>query len=370
MKKILFCTPFKQSKEYVQGGIAVWGANIINYANALNISDINLIPVSFDRKHYIYEGQGLLMRVYRGARELIVPIKEVYFHLKNSRPDCIHLCTSASLSLLKDILILFLAKKFGVRSIIHLHFGRISDIFLKGGWENILLNKVLKLSNVIVTMNEESYKSIISHGFSNVYNLPNPISLDVIEKIRKLDFKLERIPNRLLYVGHVTRTKGVWELVEACSKIDGIELRIVGRITEEHKTELRKIAGDESYKWCHFIGEVSHDQVLEELMMAGLFVFPSYTEGFPNVILEAMACGCPIASSNVGAIPEMLNINIDPCGLCYKPQSVDEIKKTINFIIFDEIKKTEFANKAKQRVHENYVLPIIWEKLLNIWEVK
>ena len=44
----------------------------------------------------------------------------------------------------------------------------------------------------------------------------------------------------------------------------------------------------------------------KDYAQADLFVFPSYSEGFPNVILESMAAGCAIVTTNVGAIPQML----------------------------------------------------------------
>lgn len=367
MKKILFCSPYKQEIGYVQGGMAMWGANIVKYASNLPEKQVSLTPVSFDRRTYIGNKISKLNRLLSGFNELRGSVKKANSLIKTCKYDCVHLCTSASLSLLKDIIILRAAKKYGVRSTIHFHFGRIPEILKNGGWEKILLKKVMKLADVAVTMNKSSYIALKDVGYTNVVNLPNPLSLDIMQDIKQMEGTFERVPNRILYVGHVVRTKGVWELVEACSKNQGVELRIVGRITEEQKAELRQLAGKDADKWCNFIGEVNHKQVLEEFLKAGVFVFPSYSEGFPNVILEAMACGCPIASSDVGAIPEMLDIYGAPCGICFKPQSVVEVEKAICSLVFDENKKQALAKKAKIRVNDNYAMPIVWQKLVDIW---
>ena len=121
-------------------------------------------------------------------------------------------------------------------------------------------------------------------------------------------------------------------------------------------------------KWCIFRGEVPHNQVLRELMSASIFVFPSYTEGFPNVILEAMACGCPIVSTKVGAIPEMLDIQRGyNYGICVEPQDTN--------MFFDGLKEMyqnpDYANRcakrAEKRVNEMYAVPVVWEQLVKIW---
>ena len=51
----------------------------------------------------------------------------------------------------------------------------------------------------------------------------------------------------------------------------------------------------------------AHDEVIREFFQADMFIFPSYTEGFPNVIMEAMACGTPCVGFNTGGIPEMID---------------------------------------------------------------
>ena len=161
------------------------------------------------------------------------------------------------------------------------------------------------------------------------------------------------------------------ELVEGCSKIPNIELRIVGKCIPEMKEELLSLAKRkvDDISWLKFVGEVSHEEVIREFNQADLFVFPSYSEGFPNVILEAMACGCPIVSSDVGAIPEMLDINGDACGICFKSRSANEVKRAIDCLLLDESQKKHFSQKAKKRVNEMYSIPKVWQQLVEIWKM-
>ena len=367
--RVLFCSPYKQESGFVQGGMAVWGANIVRYSMKNN-DDIELIPVSFDRKTFANKITNPIQRAWCGFKELSGAIKDARNRMKSGAIDSIHICTSASYSLLKDIILLRYAKKYGVRSFVHFHFGRIPTIIKDGGWEKKLLLKVVQTCDVAITMNNSSYNALTSAGFGNTVNIPNPLSENIINTIETLKGKFYRSPTRLLYVGHVYRAKGVWELVEACKDIPNIELHIVGRISPEAKAELDAISRNDNKRWCFFDGEISHDKVLEEFQKASLFVFPSYSEGFPNVILEAMASLCPIASSDVGAIPEMLDIKHDACGICFKAQSVDEVRCAIKKALDNPSELKNMAEKAHQRVYSLYSMPMVWKQLVSTWHFK
>ena len=160
------------------------------------------------------------------------------------------------------------------------------------------------------------------------------------------------------------------ELVEGCGRIPNIELRIVGKYFPEIKEEMQILAkkASDDISWLNFVGEVSHEDVIREFFQADMFVFPSYSEGFPNVILEAMACGCPIVSSNVGAIPEMLDIGGEQCGICFKPKSSNEVYNAVISLIDNKELKQQLAVRAKSRVNNMYVISKVWEQLINIWE--
>ena len=364
--KILFCTPYKQSPEFIQGGIAVWGFNMIEYSKQND--DVKLLPISFDRKTFANRISNPLRRLYCGVKELSASVMSAKEMMKLNKVDAIHICTSASYGLLKDIILLMYAHKYGIRSIVHFHFGRIPSILSTGGWECFLLKKTISMCNIAITMNNSSYSALLGAGFQNVVNIPNPLSTNIVNKIKSLEGKYKRIPNRLLYVGHVYKEKGVWELVRACRDIPDIELHIVGRISPEVKEELNDIAGNSDRLWCYFDGEISHDDVLKEFQKADLFIFPSYSEGFPNVILEAMASGCPIASSNAGAIPEMLNIGKEECGVCFLPKSVNEVQNAIIQLQSNPLLKHELADRAYSRVHELYIMSKVWEMLVSVWK--
>ena len=365
---VLLCSPYTVAPQFVQGGIVVWAQNIVDYYSTL-ATDLCLQVAPFDRKtrdHDMNEG-SFLKRAWFGLTDYYGAIKNVGRILKRDSFDVLHLCTSASISLLKDILVLKMAKRKGVKTVVHFHFGRIPELAKSRNWEWALLKRVVRLADAVVTMDLKSNNTLLERGFKNVYYLPNPLSQNVLRAIESEASTTERKDRRLCFVGHVIPSKGVFELIEACRDLDNIELHVVGKSTEEVRREMEQMS--KHGEWLVFEGEVNHQRAIREMLSSRVFVLPTYTEGFPNVILESMACGCAIVTTPVGAIPEMLNIaSPAPCGLCCKTKDVKGLRNSIQFFLDNPEEASQCANRAIKRVNEMYAIPKVWEQLVNIWK--
>lgn len=366
--RVLLCSPCKDGSDIVRGGINQWAKNILSYHEEHKDS-VELIPVSFDRHISLIHSKNAIQRFINGFREQISPLREAIKIIKETRPDVVHICSSAGMGCLRDLILVKVAKLYHAKSIVHLHFGRLPELAVIKNWEWYILKKVLIQCDLIVPMNKPTEKALYENGFTNVRYLPNPLNDSIVKLVSKLEGYVQRTAGQLLFVGHVYDTKGVFELVNGCKDIEGVKLRIVGKCTKEMKENLLYIGkNSRDTEWIDFVGEISHEEVLKEFMKADIFVFPSYTEGFPNVILEAMACGCPIIASNVGAIPEMLDIENEPCGICIKPKSDQEVHDAVVSLLNDKRKKDYYSEKAKCRVNSVYKMPMVWHELLKIWE--
>ena len=343
----------------------MWGHNILDYYRSVENAPI-IDVVSYDRKVKKRASGCFLQRVVDGVLDYINPIKTTIKELKKQEFDVIHLCTSASLGLFKDWVVVRFAKKYGVRSVVHFHFGRISELALKNNWEWKLLSHIARMASDVITMDIKSFTTLMDYGFNNIHYLPNPLSHSVVQLVKSFKNTVRREVNKVCFVGHIIPTKGVYDLVEACKTISGINLYLIGKGTPEIKRELKKIAGD--FTSLYFLDEINHSEVIREMMTTGIFVLPSYTEGFPNVILESMACGCAIVTTPVGAIPEMLCINTrEPCGLVSAPRNIEDLRNNILYFINNPIIAKEYGQRAAIRVKEMYAMPIIWKQLVGIW---
>ena len=363
--KVLLCTPYGINPKVVQGGITIWAHNIVDYYQTLD-SGVELVVVPFDRKIQKTTGSSLLSRAWGGITDYRNAVKNTRRRLVEARYDVLHLCTSASISLMKDLVVLKMAKKRGIKTVVHFHFGRIPELALQQKWEWKLLCRVIRLADVAITMDMKSFNTLRDSGFNHIHYLPNPLSLGIMQQIRQEAGNVNRENRKICFVGHVIPAKGVYEMVEACNNIDDIELKVVGKVTDGVRQKMALLAGEKLN--LEFIGEVDHARLIHELLSTGVFVLPSYTEGFPNVILESMACGCSIVTTLVGAIPEMLDIASDePCGLCCEPKDVEGLRRNIQYFLDQPDAARQYAKRAVTRVNELYAVEKVWEMLVKIW---
>lgn len=366
--KILLCSPYLDTPDVFQGGISVWARNILEYDQSRQC-EVQITPVSFDRKYHVSAQSPFLYRFYYGIKEYMTPINEARKNLLTRQYEALHLCTSAQLSLYKDLFVLRMARHFGAKAVVHFHFGRIPELFRLKNWEYRILMKVCRAADSIVVMDMLSEKTLRRAGFSNVHYLPNPIAPESLQQVEANEAYVERKPGKLVFVGRAIRTKGALELVEACRQFDNIELHVIGLGNPVTCQEMKDIASrNNNGEWMQLRGPLPHNEVLKEMLSASVFVFPSYTEGFPNVILEAMACGCPIVTTTVGSIPEMLDVDGEAgCGICVKPQNVQELVDALRKMISDPDFSAHCAKNARKRVNELYSVHVVWEQLSNIW---
>jgi len=109
------------------------------------------------------------------------------------------------------------------------------------------------------------------------------------------------------YVGRLSEEKGVRRLVEGFAQLSdpAVELTVIG--DGPLRGELEALVESNGLgERVHWAGWVPHGELGEHLNRFVLLVLPSYTEGLPNVMLEAMACGTPVLAPRVGSIPDVV----------------------------------------------------------------
>jgi glycosyltransferase involved in cell wall biosynthesis len=307
--------------------------------------------------------QALGIRLLTGIIKSLGTYFAVRRFVRRTKPDIIHLSSSSSFALIKDLMIVTYAKHRQVPVIMHWHFGRIPELALKNNWEWRLLQLVITKSAASIVLDDKSYYSLLYLGIQNLFLIPNPLPLAVEKKMRDLLFKLQRSgveqrgSGRVIFAGHIIKEKGVYELVEACSQISSVkELVLIGHFENSVRNDLVRIASiraDEN--WFQMTGELSHDQTLEIMSHSSILALPSYTEGFPMVVIEGMAMGCAIIGSDVGAIPEMLDASgKSPCGLCIPVKNVEKLKNVISELIDNYDELSFLSNNGKDRIMRVY----------------
>jgi glycosyltransferase involved in cell wall biosynthesis len=115
--------------------------------------------------------------------------------------------------------------------------------------------------------------------------------------------------NLVGYIGRLSKEKGVLNFVKAIPEISKERSRIKFLIVGDGQlrdTIVRYLDEEDLNDKVKLTGWIPHDELSEYLNELKLVVLPSYTEGLPNIMLEAMACGPPVLATPVGAIPDVI----------------------------------------------------------------
>lgn len=158
-------------------------------------------------------------------------------------------------------------------------------------------------------------------------------------------------PLRVLYVSTVNRYKHQWNVVRAISQLreEGIpvELELVGPAEraslERLQASIRAI--DPQHEFIHYTGPAAFNELPAKYEQADIFVFASSCENMPNILLEAMASGLPVASSSRGPMPEVLG----PAGKYFDPEQPEEIARSVRELIVDHHLRDRLAQMAYER---------------------
>jgi glycosyltransferase involved in cell wall biosynthesis len=176
--------------------------------------------------------------------------------------------------------------------------------------------------------------------------LPNPVVLPT-----SLPKRLGRSYARLVYLGLFARTKGVFDLVDALTRLKPeclgrTRLVLAGNGNLAQVRELVERRGLTRFvEVREWLGPAERDRLLAS---ADAFVLPSYAEGLPMSLLEAMAWGLPVISTTVGSIPE--HVHDGAQGLLVTPGDVSELAGAIERIVMDDALRQRMGEQARRAV--------------------
>ncbi len=154
------------------------------------------------------------------------------------------------------------------------------------------------------------------------------------------------------YVGRLSEEKGAKNLIEVIRKLRHQDLRflIIGEGALEQ--EFRALAGEDGLAGkIELLGWVPNKELPSHLNDMQLLVLPSYTEGLPNVLLEAMACGTPVLATPVGSVPDILEDGVN--GFLLRSNSPEGIADSV-LLALDRDDLEAVSEEASRRVRGSF----------------
>jgi teichuronic acid biosynthesis glycosyltransferase TuaC len=161
----------------------------------------------------------------------------------------------------------------------------------------------LRMKVVAMGAHPETTRAVINGCDLSVFHVS-----DRLEARQKL--RIDQTAEAVVYIGRMDVKKGLRELVEAGAALrserPNLHVYLVGEGPDRPIIE-SAIQANNAGRSIHVLPPCAFDDVAVWMAAADLVTLPSYMEGCPNVVLEALACGRPVVATNVGGIPEIMS---------------------------------------------------------------
>lgn len=270
---------------------------------------------------------------------------------------------------------LLLAKALSVPTLMHLHGSESKQFFgaMRGFPRKLAIHILTSADRVIVL--SESWKSFI-HNFApraNICVLPNYVTMPVLPGPAEIEAGNKGQPDRsleVLFLGKVGQRKGIYDLLPAFSNARKAfpQLKLIiggdGDI-DEAKRHAATLGMEDDVS---FIGWVDGDLKADLLSRCSLYVLPSYNEGLPVSVLEAMSYGKPVITTTVGGIPELIDNGIN--GVMISPGDQQALTREIVRLASDKELRMRLGQQARYRVQAGFsdavILPILEDVYVSV----
>ncbi|QJR16458.1 glycosyltransferase family 4 protein [Usitatibacter palustris] len=223
----------------------------------------------------------------------------------------------------------------------------------------------------IVTTGEKLRLQVIEEtgaDAARVVSIPTGIDL---ERFRSADRAAARavtnLPSDAFIVGIVATLrswKGHRYLIEAIAKMPGLQLVIVGDGPQREALE-KQVAAANLGERVRLVG--NRDDVSPWLQSFDLFCLPSYAnEGVPQALMQAMACGLPVVTTNAGSIGEIVTDGVS--GVIVPTENVDALRSAIAMLVDDGATRTKFAAQAEATARERFGESLMVDRMIAVFE--
>lgn len=336
-----------------RGGVLSLSAGLLEYAenNKIGIDIIDTFSDTFENKKIpsiIY----FIKRIYRAILRLIFLIRLL---ISNQYYGTI-IFSGSGVSFLERILASMICKIFRVPVIFFIVSGRFISDVEKNIITKFLCGLLLKIPDILVasgkkwidlfdTLKIPSNKVALIHSWV-------PPSFGFAENPKKYDFSR---PVSFIFLGWIIEEKGIFEILSAIEKlISRFQLRFVfvggGTLLDDLEGRIVKLGWE---KFVSIAGWISDDEMKKKLLRsADVFVLPSYAEGFPMSLIEAMSLGLPAICTDVGGISDSLQSGVN--GYLIPPRQVEPLIEAMEHYLQDPSLIEKHSEAALQIFSENH----------------
>ena len=358
---------------------------------ASNGFDVKGVSSEGEELKEVVENEGIVMKAINMSRKItpfqdLKSLWEMWNFLRKEKPQIVHTHTPKA-----GIIGMLAARLAGVPHRLHTVAGL--PLMEATGIKRKILNFVEKLTYSSATrvypnskglydfilqnnFTQSNKLKIIANGSSNGINTtffrPEPVSETEWVALRE---KLNIQPDDFVFVfvGRIVSDKGINELIKAFSQLQtaenneltGIKLLLVGGL-ESDLDPLNPETLAEINQNKDIISVGFQQDVRPFFAISDALAFPSYREGFPNVVMQAGAMGLPSIVSDINGCNEIIVEGEN--GLIIPPKNVEKLKEKMLTLAKDKNLYTKLKKNSRRMIESRYEQSVVWNALLEEYE--
>lgn len=288
--------------------------------------------------------------------------------MHRGRPDVVLLFASAGLSFVEKTLLALYARVCGVPAILAVRSGGFMEACRRSSVFRLIAGILLRVPRFVVCQGaswQQFYRELFALPGSRCPIVDSWAATPELVRVGIQRDCTGQGPVRLLFVGWVERSKGVFELLESVRQLVAeanvdVALTLAGRGS----------ALAEAQSWVHshgldahihFAGWVGGVEKTSLYATADVFVLPSYAEGLPNAMIEAMAAGLPVVVTSVGSIPDVVVDSVN--GLVVPPRNVHALTNALGLLAKAPNERDRLGTAAQVLASERFGVERAAERL-------
>jgi glycosyltransferase involved in cell wall biosynthesis len=310
-----------------------------------------------------------------GERPRLMPLLRTAAVVAFGRGDLCHLNVASGVSTYRKMALALIAALAGKPVVLHLHGGGYVDFFGRSGRLRVrLIRRFFSAASRVVVLGHRWRDFAegdlrVPAGLIDV--VPNGTA-DARDQVGAPDRLLPSASRDVVFVGAVKDSKGMEELLAGWTRLcqdpdidDHWRLVVAGTCVDP----LMRLALESTSALVGSRllapGQLTSPERDRLLARAALFVLPSWQEGLPLSLLEAMSAGRPVIVTPVGAIPEVIT---DGCeGRVVPVRDADLLAKAIKELILQGGLRDELGRAARARWESHYSAPVMYSALEDVW---
>ena len=357
---------------------------------ASNGFDVKGVSSEGEELREVHENEGIAVEAITMSRKItpfqdLKSLWQMWNFLRKEKPQIVHTHTPKA-----GIIGMLAARLAGVPHRLHTVAGL--PLMEATGTKRKILNFVEKLTYSSATRVYPNSKGLYDFILQNNFTQSNKLKIIANGSSNGIDTtffspdqvtELERVTLReklniqpddfvFVFVGRIVSDKGINELIKAFSELQtvenkptGIKLLLVGGL-ENDLDPLNPETLAEINQNKDIISVGFQQDVRSFFVIADALVFPSYREGFPNVVMQAGAMGLPSIVSDINGCNEIIVEGEN--GLIIPPKNVEKLKEKMLTLAKDKNLYTKLKGNSRRMIENRYEQSVVWNALLEEYE--